>query len=216
MSVEAIANQREVHVADYITPPWRDLWQELKVPSSFADNLRDFLQKIGFSTDDKDVSPFTDRQNLIEKIRERYRPNYTPQSLSDEKAIRKLAKACGFNSFMFGKQSIFRNEANHPGWGYIKYPVSPGLTEDEAIKLVQEKEGEMPTLNDIMTASLYNKVLTGKFLFESQMIRVLGTKLNGKSLSVGFDEKGEIFYGSYSGQSSPWLYTTWFVPCART
>ena len=217
MAVEALAyQQKERHVAEFIAPPWRNLWQEYRGKPqelSFFEKLSEIWQKISLGEkNDWMIPPFNDRQIMMQ-VKNGYKPTFVLDKFSRAKQIPKLAKLCGLRGTCFEKGKIFTNEVDHSGYRYLQYPTAPGLNEEEAIKLIDEKGGELPTLNEVIVASVYNKMVTGRFLMEGQMIRILGTKLNGKSLSVGFNDRGELFYGSYSAQSSRWLYTTWSIPC---
>lgn len=159
------------------------------------------------------IPPFKDGGNSIEYWTKGYKTIHIPEELSRAEAIPELVRMFGDNSDFFKKDHLFTNTSDHSGWrhiGILDDALNLGLSEVEAKAKFKAEGREGVTLNEIL---ILRYVLDCPPCY-GKMLRIAGSVVDGKTLSVIFYQEKSFGYGFYDpNEKSPYLSNPSSSPC---
>lgn len=123
--------------------------------------------------------------NKIESLRTDAKTLYVPDKYSSVEALPELFELFGDTNDFFKRPHSVENIVDHPGWRNIGITggfLNLGLSETEAREKFQQESREGVTLNELIIL----RYLLGYPPGEGKMLRITGTVIDGKTLSVLF------------------------------
>lgn len=180
MRVEIVTfKERQIPVQEILTSFWRAKWEKEG-------------EKVGLKVV---VPTFADtRENLEIHLGIGDKPIYVPLEL-DLPTIGKIFRLSNYN---VSNGYLPSDVVDHSGWRYVQVSSGPsylGLSEDEVREVFLREGREGFTLIEEIIASYYIKELTGHFLDEGNLVRLLGTIKEGFAMNVRFYPDGEFASG---------------------
>ena len=143
--------------------------------------------------------PFT-QEKLREMRRERRGPIYLPEALSTQESRYLLGKMFPkMKSHSVEEGNTVTNEVVHSGWRQFDMSIdAPHLgTNESQLKAAMALGDEIPILNEFIFASQVSKLLTGKYLDEGTLSRILGSRRDGRVVRAHFDSAGSLDVHSF-------------------
>lgn len=180
------------------------------IASFLYEHLRD---KLGVEGLDFSVPSFPD--GVFRKdLREGGKPFHVPQCVSKPEDLPLLARRYGITSDLFNRIDSLTNIEGSFGSG-VFHPESFANLSEAEIKLELEAVGRKGlTLNQMIIIRELMRSLTGKVFDQGVWIRLLGTLIDGKTLSVHFENDGNMVYSSndWGKMKLPYLVTRTWTP----